>query len=52
MREGDRERDSEIKCIIAVSEIYIGSVDYSFLITSKGWSERAGKREEESDEER
>ena len=52
MIEGDRERDSEIKCIIAISEIYIGSSDCSLLITSKGWSGRAGKREEERNEER
>ena len=52
MREGDRERDSEIKYIIAIPEIYIGSSDYSLLITSKGWNERAGKREEERNEER
>ena len=51
-RGGDRERDSEMKCIIAISEIYIVSSDYSLLITSKGWSERAGEREEERNEER
>ena len=35
-----------------IRNIYIGSSDYSLLIISKGWSERAGKREEERDEER